>query len=227
MKGTRPLDNDEIRPRVFGTVHSKSKTRRRLKEKSVNNKTTAVLLTIALLFIGGCGDGLSDYQSEIIEKAESIIASDNVSELSPREVYVLLGLLYTECVKLKEHKNVGQSHDKLFAAFSNLIPTYRNLLAEEKEKQDSLRVDNLIKTSKAIIDGSDEALAERRNELETQVQKLERHMSEMVADEQELFNSLLRITNEKQEEPIWAKAKARDYLREFHDLIGVLEKVDE
>ena len=191
------------------------------------NKTNAALLIFALLFIGGCGDGLSDYQSEIIEKAESIITSDDVSEFPRREVYILLGLLYTECVKLKEHKNEGSSYDKLFTVFSNLIPTYRKLVAQDEEKQEAISHDNLIKTSEAVIEGSEEALIERRNELEAHLQNLKTYVSEMVAAEQDIFNSLLRITTETQEEPIWAKAKARDYLREFHDLIGALEKNDE
>ena len=191
------------------------------------NITNTALLIVILLFVAGCGDGLSDYQSEIIEKAESIIASDDVDALATREVYILLGLLYTECIKLKEYDNVGSSHDKLFTVFSNLIPTYQRLMSEEEEKLKDVEYEILIKTAEVIIDGSKEALAEHRDELEAKKRNMENYISEMVADREDMFNSLLRITTETQENPTWAKAKAREYLREFNDLIDNTEEVEE
>ena len=195
------------------------------------NKTNIAILLIALMFIGGCGEDLSNYQSEIVKKAELIISSDNVDKLSVREVRILLGLLYLECVKLKEHNNEGSSYDKLFITFSNLIPTYKNLIAQEKERFEAMKRDSLIKTNKAVIealsDDSDDALIRRKDELEAYIRDMETQVSELIADEQEFFNALLLITTETQEQPIWAKAKARDYLHKFNNLVEDVEEVDE
>ena len=189
-------------------------------------KTNAALLIIALLFIGGCGERLTDYQSEIIEKAESIIASEDVSDLSPRDVYVLLGVLYTECIRLKEYKKVGSNHDNLYTAFSNLIPTYRNSVAREEEKMKDMEVDILIKAGELRTNGSKAEIRAYQKELEAKGQNLTNYMAEIAADEEDLFNSLLRITTQRNpEEPIWAKTKAKDYLREFYNLIEPEETV--
>ena len=158
-----------------------------------------IMLIALMLFIGGCGEDLSNYQSEIVKKAELIISSNNVDELSAREVRILLGLLYLECVKLKEQNNEGSSHDKLFTTFSNLIPTYKNLEAQEEERFKTMQIDSLLKTSEVVVealrDDSDEALIRRKDELETHIRDLETQMSEMIADEQEFFNALLPHNN--------------------------------
>ena len=190
-------------------------------------KTNAALLIIALLFISGCGERLTDYQIEIIEKSASIIALDDVSELSPRDVYVLLGLLYTECVKLKEYKEVGSNYDTLYTAFSNLIPTYQKLVAREEKKGVDMQVDVLSKMAKVIANDSDEEIDEYIKELEGKRQAAINYLSKIRNDQQELFNSLLRITTQTQENPIWAKTKAKDYLREFHNFIEPEETVRE
>ena len=190
-------------------------------------KTNAALLIIALLFISGCGESLTKYQIEIIEKSESIIALDDASELSPRDVYVLLGLLYTECVKLKEYKDVGENYDKLYTAFTNLIPTYQNLSAQQIKKWRNRDIDRTIKGAELLIDGSKSEIEAYQKELEAEKQYFENYQAEILATQEELFNSLLRITTETQENPIWAKTKAKDYLREFHNLIEAEEKVDE
>ncbi len=57
-------------------------------------KTNAALLIIALLFMAGCGHRLTDYQIEIIEMAESIIASNDVSELSSLDVPHVMCMFY-------------------------------------------------------------------------------------------------------------------------------------
>ena len=182
-------------------------------------KTNAGLLIIALLFISGCGERLTNYQIEIIEKSESIIALDDVSELSPRDVYVLLGLLYTECVKLKEYKEVGSNYDKLYTAFSNLIPTYQNLCAQEKKERKDAEFDLTIKLAELLIDDSKSEMRAYQKELEAELQNLKKYQAGIVADAEELFNSLLHITTETQENPIWAKTKAKHYHNEFHNLI--------
>lgn len=212
-------------------------------------KTNAALLIIALLFITGCGHKLTDYQIEIIEKAESIIASNDVSELSsldvpPRDVYVLLGLLYIECVKLKEYKKVGSSYDKLFTTFSNLIPVYRNLVEQETNEEGYTKmihraIDTLDLIKKALIKEGKDSLEiimdpqySKMNSqvvslLDTRRQNLKDYESKIAPDREELSSSLLRITNETHEEPIWAKNIAAGYLQEFHNLIERAEKVDE
>ena len=194
------------------------------------NKTNITLLLIALILIAGCGDGLSKYQSEIVKKAELIISSNNVDNSSVREVRILLGLLYLECVKLKEHNNEGSSYEKLFTTFSNLIPTYRNLRAQEKKRFETMRTEDLIKTSNALVkslsDNSDDAVIRRRDELETRMQDLENYGAELIADEQALFDAILLITTETQEQPIWAKSKAKEYLLKFNNLIEDMEEVE-
>lgn len=207
-------------------------------------KTNAALLIIALLVYAGCGHRLTDYQIEIIEKVESIIASNDVSELSyldvpPRDVYVLLGLLYIECVKLKEYKKVGSSYDKLFTTFSNLIPAYRNLVKQEIIKEGRMKelkltgeVINLIKEGRDLLDFTKDPnyktlTSNYRLLAKEQEQFLKNSESKKAADREELFNSLVRITTETHEEPIWAKNIAAGYLQEFSELIERGEKVDE
>lgn len=207
-------------------------------------KTNAALLIIALLFMAGCGHRLTDYQIEIIEKVESIIASNDVDELSyldvpPRGVYLLLGLLYIECVKLKEYKKVGSSYDKLFTTFSNLIPAYRNLVKQEFIEGANIEVlkltreaINLIKEGRDVLeftqDPNYKTLTSNYKLLaKEQEQFLKKSESKKAADREELFNSLVRITTETYEEPIWAKNIAAGYLQEFSELIKREEKVDE
>ena len=62
---------------------------------------------------------------------------------------------------------------------------------------------------------------------DTRKQNLKDYESKIAADREELSNSLLRVTTETHEEPIWAKNIAAGYLQEFHNLIEAKEKVDE
>ena len=52
-------------------------------------------------------------------------------------------------------------------------------------------------------------------------------MSSKIAADRGVVQSLLRVTTETHEEPIWAKNIAAGYLQEFHNLIEAKEKVDE
>ncbi len=154
-------------------------------------------------------------------------------------MYVLLGLLYIECVKLKEYKKVGSPYDKLFTTFSNLIPTYRNLVEQEtNEKEYTKMIHQTIEIMDIIKEGKDHSeiimdpqYSKMNSQvvslLDTRKQNLKNYESKIAADTEELSNSLLRITNETHEEPIWAKNIAAGYLQEFHNLIEREEKVDE
>ena len=182
-------------------------------------KTNIAFLIVSLIFISGCGDSLSDYQSEIIKKAELIISSNNEDELSSREVKILLTVLYIECVKLKEHNNEGAAYDKLFTAFTRLLPTYQDLQSLEIKKLENMEIDTAIKAAEAMIADSKDRRIELVDELELELQNLENYRNELSSDAQELYASLLRITTETQESSIWAKAKARDYTQKFYSLI--------
>ena len=140
-------------------------------------------------------------------------------------MYVLLGLLYIECVKLKEYKKVGSSYDKLFATFSNLIPIYRNLV--EQETQEEWYTEMLAMVIPLADAGIKGGASEVVSLYDTRKQNLKDYESKIAADREELSSSLLRITTETHEEPIWAKNIAAGYLQEFHNLIEREEKVDE
>ena len=183
------------------------------------SKINAALLIVVLIFMASCGENLNDYQSEIVKKAESIIASNNENGLSSREVKILLTVLYIECVKLREYKNQGTSYDKLFTTFTNLIPTYHNLTRLKDEKRREYHTESLIKTAKALTDGSDKNIIELMDELEVEKQNLEMEIDVLKSDALERYNSLLLITTETQESSIWAKAKAKAYVQEFNNLI--------
>ena len=159
------------------------------------SKTNTALLIIALMFIGGCGENLSDYQLRIVKEAESIVSSNNEDGLSAREIKILLTVLYIESVKLKEHNNDGSSYDKLFTTFTHLIPTYQNLVSLENEKQEKNRIESLLKTTDAIISESKLDIKTRIDELEYEVKKLESFKDVLISDAQALYNSLRSTHN--------------------------------
>ena len=167
-----------------------------------------------------------------------------VSSGLPAPPKIVQSLVYIECVKFKESKKVGSSYDKLFTTFSNLIPAYRNLVVQEFNQKGNTEIlkntkdlmglikEGLIKEGKdgleIIDDPNYKTLASNYISLAKEQERyLKNRESQKAADTEELFNSLLRITTEIHEEPIWAKNIAIGYLQEFRNLIEGKEKVDE